>query len=113
MAFHITPRARKRWTAVLEEAKGCVVTAATRTGRSVDYVRRWRAEIYGAEKRCGSNSTLNQDQLDELVAAIHARVRQVDMAHRFGVTVRTLQNMIKRYGAPMLRAPRGSKKRPL
>lgn len=110
MAMHFTPRARKHWTEVLAAAGGCVITAATRTGRSVDYVRRWRAEIYGAEKRCGSRSTLNQDQLNELIAAIHARIRQVDMAHRFGVTRRTLQNMITRYGCPRTRA---SRKRPI
>lgn len=110
---HVTPRSLKRWTEVFEAAGGCVMTAMHRTGCTRPYVQCWKAEIYGAGKQGGPRIDLNQDQVDELTAAIHARIRQEDMAHRFGVTTRTLRNMIKRYGLPMLRAPRGSKKCPM
>ncbi|HPS78654.1 MAG TPA: hypothetical protein PLS53_10910 [Thermoanaerobaculaceae bacterium] len=111
MPLHVTPTAQKFWTEVFEATGGCVMAAALRTNRSPAHVGRWRAVIYGARIHCRKNSTLNQDHVDELIAAIHAGVRQIDMAHRFGVSRSTLQRMIDRYGLPLRRAPRSARKR--
>ena len=104
--IRITEASRKFWTEALEAAGGCAMTAALRTNRAPGYVRRVRAEIYGTRTHCRQNSTLNQDQVDELIAAIQAGIRQADMAHRFGVSRRTLQNMITKYGLPLRRRSR-------
>jgi hypothetical protein len=111
MPRHITAANTARWTRILESTGRCVMTAAARTHRTPSYVQRWYAVIYGAQPRCGSRSTLNQDQVDELIAARRAKVRLIHMAHRFGVSMSTLQAMQKKYGCPALRAPRGSLKR--
>lgn len=114
MAATFTPGspAWLRWVQVFEEAKGCPFKASLLSGVGYGNVMRWRARIYGPTwKRCAPGRfRLTEPQISELAAAMAARIPLRVMAPRFGVSRRTLINLVKRYGLPRIRAPRQASK---
>ena len=100
----------ERWVQVYKEVKGCPIRAAAIMGCDHNTAMLWRRQILGPTRRVGGYvADFNADNIEELRAALEARVSPARMAHRFGVSHGTLRNVINQYGLPRIRKPRTPK----
>ena len=99
------------WREAFRVNKGCVFKTAIAMGCCYGHAMQRRREILGPHWRHrGSVRNMPPEHLDELRAAILAKINLQAMADRFGCGIATLHNIIKAYGLPRMRKPYKARK---